>query len=69
MACDICGKTGTPLRDLREIYQTDQIKVMCPDCEKVVNKQLRSIQDMTTRMQKALLKLFMAERKAKKDPS
>jgi hypothetical protein len=67
MACDICGKTGTPLSDLREIYQTDEIKVMCPDCEKVVNKQLRSIQDMTGRMQRALLKLFMGERKAKKD--
>lgn len=69
MACDICGKTGTRLEDLREIYQTEHIKVMCPDCEKVVNKQLRSIQDMTTRMQQALLKLFMRERKAKKEPS
>ena len=63
MACDICGKTGAPLSDLREIYQTDEIKVMCPDCETVVNKQLNSIQSMTGRLQRALLKRFMGERK------
>ena len=63
MACDICGKTGTPLSDLREIYQTDEIKVMCPECEKIVNKQLCSIQSMTGRLQRALLKRFMGERK------
>ena len=63
MACDICGKTGTPLSDLREIYQTDDIKAICHDCEKVVNKQLNSIQSMTGRLQRALLKRFMGERK------
>lgn len=63
MACDICGKIGTPLNDLREIYQTDVIKSICPDCEKVVNKQLDSIQSMTGRMSCALLKRFMSERK------
>lgn len=63
MACDICGKTGTPLSDLREIYQTDDIKSICHDCEKVVNKQLDSIQSMTGRLQRVLLKRFMGERK------
>jgi|ThiBiot_750_plan_1041556.scaffolds.fasta_scaffold107505_1 hypothetical protein len=63
MACDICGKTGTALYDLRETYQTDDIKVICQDCEKVVNKQLRSIQSMTARLQCALLKRFIGERK------
>jgi hypothetical protein len=63
MACDICGKTGTPLSDLREIYQTDDIKSICHDCEKVVNKQLGSIQSMTGRLQRVLLKRFIGERK------
>jgi len=63
MACDICGKTGTSLSDLREIYQTDDIKSICPDCEKVVNKQLNSIQSVTGRLQCVLLKRFMGERK------
>lgn len=67
MACDICGKTGTPLGELINLYQTDDIKAICPDCEKVVNKQLRSIQAMTVRIQKALLRRFMAERKTKKE--
>ena len=63
MACDICGKTGTSLNSLREIYQTSDIKAICPDCEKVVNKQLNSIQSMTGRMGRVLLKRFMGERK------
>lgn len=63
MACDICGKTCTPLNDLHGIYQTDAIKAICPDCEKVVNKHLNSIQSMTGRLQRALLKRFMGERK------
>lgn len=67
MACDICGKSGTSLNDLLTLYQTDDIKAICSDCEKVLNKQLRSIQSMTVRMQCGLLKRFITERKTKKD--
>ena len=63
MACDICGKTGTSLSDLREIYQTDDIKSICPDSETGVNKQLNSLQTMTGRLQCVLPKRFMGERK------
>lgn len=59
MACDICGKTGTYLTDLRDIYQTEDIKQMCPECGKIVNKQLGKIQSMTGKMQRSLLKNFM----------
>ncbi len=45
MACDICGKVGTSLTPLHGIYQTDDIKDICPDCEKIVNAQLSKIQE------------------------
>lgn len=63
MACDICGKKGTPLNDLRSVYQTPDIQAICNDCETDINKRLRSIQDMTTKMQCDLLKRFMFWRK------
>jgi len=59
MACDICGKTGTSLSDLRSAYATSDIKSICPDCEKVVNRQLSKIQTVTSRMVIDLLKRFI----------
>ena len=59
MACDACGKTGTSLSDLRSIYQTDEVKVVCPDCEKIINKQLGKLQTATSNIQISLLKRFV----------
>lgn len=64
MACDICGKRGTPLNDLRSIYQTDDIKSICPECEKVVNGKLSALQKWTSTLIRRLLKLFIRERAA-----
>lgn len=64
MACDICGKTGVYLNDLLGIYQTDEVKSICSDCEKVVNVQLRKIQKMTLKMHIHLLKRFILELRA-----
>lgn len=66
MACDICGKTGTSLTDLLDIYQTDDIKQMCPDCAKVVNKHLGKIQSSAGKIQRSLLKSFMKVLKGNK---
>lgn len=60
MACDICGKTGTSLVPLRDIYKTDEIQVMCPECEKIVDKQLNRIQESHGQGQRSLLKRFMS---------
>lgn len=59
MACDLCGKTGTHLTDLRDIYKSDSIQAICPDCEATINKQLRKIQNVTTDIQISLFKRFM----------
>lgn len=66
MACDICGKTGTPLNDLRNIYQTEDIKVLCPTCESIVNKKHEQIRKWAFEILARLLKQFMRVRKAQK---
>jgi hypothetical protein len=65
MACDICGKVGTSLTPLHDIYQTDDIKDICPDCEAIVNIQLNKIRDSHTQAQQSLLKRFMEILKGK----
>jgi hypothetical protein len=63
MACDLCGKRGTHLAPLLSIYKTDDVQEICPECEKVVNKQLSKIQSMTTKIIITLMKRFLGERK------
>jgi len=65
MACDICNAKGTSLVDLRDSFQTDQIKSMCPECEKVVNKKCRELNTWAHRISTALTIRFMEERKVK----
>ena len=66
MACDVCGAVGTSLADLREIYQTDKIKQVCLDCEKITNKALRDIQSSHEKAQRSLLKRFLQVLKIEK---
>jgi hypothetical protein len=65
MACDTCGKVGTDFNDLREIYQTSEVKSICPDCEKVINKQLGKLQAAASNIQINLLKRFINMLRAK----
>lgn len=51
MACDICGNNTKPLAELREIYQTEAVKQVCPDCNKVLDKELSRIQTATANIQ------------------
>lgn len=51
MACDVCGNNDKRLEPLREIYATKEVRQICPDCEKVINKELRKIQTATTQIQ------------------
>lgn len=43
MACDLCGAKGTPLNDLRDQFATDDIRAVCPKCERVINQHLSKI--------------------------
>lgn len=63
MACDMCGKTGTPLVDLVNSYKTNEIAVICHDCERVVNKQLNKVRQVTSNILVDTMKRFMLNRK------
>lgn len=63
MACDICGKTGTPLADLLTAYQTPDIKSICPECEGIVNRKHGKLLSMVLNIKTDLLKRFLRQQK------
>lgn len=65
MACDICGKTGTSLNNLRDCFQTKDIKSICRDCENIVNPTRDKIWMMANQMHMTLLQRFITEMKLK----
>jgi len=67
MACDICGKKGTTLESLRDLYKTDDIQQLCPECISEVNTQLGKLQQMTFGMTETWLKRFMRNTRRKFD--
>jgi hypothetical protein len=62
MSCDICGKKGTPLADLLDVYKTDEVKAICYDCEKVVNARNGVLLTWALRLKSVLLKRYIKER-------
>lgn len=63
MACDVCGKKGTTLNDLLKQYSTNDIKAVCPDCERVINKQHSELTDAVFKIRAEWLKRFIRNRK------
>lgn len=63
MACDICGKKGCDLVDLRDSYKTDDIQQICHGCEYTVNKHLFKLKNSTHRILCDWMKRFMAQLK------
>ena len=63
MACDICGKKGTPLVDLLDAYKTSDIQQICHDCETIVNRKNSKLLSMVLNIKTELMKRFMREKK------
>ena len=57
--CDICHKTAPYVNELLDCYKTDKIEDVCPDCDRIINVQLRKIKSVTTRMTINLFKSYM----------
>ena len=57
--CDICGKKGVNLTDLRDIYKSDLIAEICTDCEKEANKQLSKLQVAVSKIQIGWMKKWL----------
>ena len=64
-SCDVCGCRTEILIELREIYQTNEIREICPDCEKIVNKKLSALQSAVSQIQLGWMKRFMENIKNK----
>lgn len=64
MSCDLCGKvTSEPLNNIRDSYQTDQVKAVCNDCEGLLNKHLYKVREKTHGLLCALMRKFIKENK------
>ena len=55
MACDVCGAKGTSLNNIREQFATDDVRAVCPNCERVINSHLSKLELARTRECCALL--------------
>ena len=60
ITCDICNEHPSAIVDLKQQYQTEDIKQICPSCEKVINKQLGKMHQLAAEMNQSLIKRFMA---------
>ena len=64
MACDICGKKGSVLIDLRDCYKSDDVHQVCSDCEAVLNDHLSKLRKVTHNILVGWMKRFISEKKA-----
>jgi hypothetical protein len=69
MACDICGKTGRNLEQLRDCYQLKEIKEVCDSCSTNLNKHLSRLRHIMQLQIESALKAHMLglRRKARKE--
>ena len=49
MSCDVCLKPSDTLTPLNTWYQTASIRVVCPACEKAVDRELVRLRDGNAR--------------------
>lgn len=63
MACDVCGAKVEYTEPLRDCYQTDDIKSLCPDCMRVADKELDKLNTWLYRVRCELLKRVLRQRR------
>lgn len=62
MSCDACKKVTTKLIELRSDYQTDDMKMICHECERSINSHLDKVRSVTNNIFKSLVKNFLKNR-------
>lgn len=65
MACDICGKTGTPLEDVKSEYKTEDIQCICSDCSRLATDHIWKLHKLTRKANCTFIKRFLIERKVR----
>jgi hypothetical protein len=64
MACDLCGKVGVEMVDLRDQYKSELIAQVCDPCRKELDAQLWKIRGVATKWTDGIFKRWMHNRKA-----
>ena len=59
MACDMCGKKGASLQNVRDCYATDDIQQICDDCVVDVNVHLDKLRGIGRTFTQRMLQKFM----------
>lgn len=62
MSCDICGAKVESTAPLRDCYQTDDIKSLCPTCMQIADKELTKLNTWVYKVRNALLKNILKQR-------
>ena len=65
MSCDVCGKVGEELIELKKEYKTEDIHHACLDCIRVIEDYLTGLRVATDNRFSARVKKFMLNMKAK----
>lgn len=65
MACDICGKKGVNLEDVKPQYKTDDIQQVCDSCIGKLNKQLFKLREINRKLNETWIKSFAINLKVK----
>lgn len=63
MACDVCGKVGTDLEPLLDVYKTPDIQHVCVPCRKIIEDNLRKTRNLTHNILVDLTKRSIAQLK------
>lgn len=63
MACDMCGKRGVGLVILNDGYQTDEVKDICRECEKSLERHLSRMLRQTDGILRTFMKRFVMNKR------
>ena len=64
--CDVCGRDDDYVHDVREMYQTEEIKVVCDKCKKIMDKRLDQIRSLLADVRCEWFKRFLIGLRAKR---
>jgi len=64
--CDVCGNDKEYVADVRPMYHTEGIKVVCPKCQKIMDKRLDQIRSLLADVRCEWFKRFLIGLRAKR---
>ena len=66
MSCDICGKVGSELIALLDVYKSADVQHVCQDCERILNAKSSQLLTVVMNIKRYWMKRFIRELKDKR---